>query len=128
MHDAKIVAVNVSERARDANRFTNQRAEMWWNMRTLLQPQSDGAQQVKLEIDQRTQAQMSAPQYASDSSGRIKIESKADMKRRGVGSPDRAEAILLALYDPPGSTQPDGIAPLSFTQSNAWNDTSGMSY
>lgn len=121
MHNAQIVAVNVAERARDANRFTNQRAEMWWNMRTLLQPQTDGAQQVRLDVEQRALAQMTNPQYLSDSSGRIKIESKADMKKRGVGSPDRAEAILLAFYDPPGSVSIAGIAPLSFTQSNGWN-------
>jgi hypothetical protein len=120
MHSAKIVAVNVAEKARDSNRFTNQRAEMWWNARTLLQPQGDGSQQVKIIADQRTMAQMAGPQYLSDSSGRIKIESKAYMKRRGVGSPDRAEAMLLALYDPPGSTSIDGIAPLSFTQPNQW--------
>ena len=120
MHNAKIVAVNVAEKARDSNRFSNQRAEMWWNARTLLQPQTDGQQQVMVTCDQKTQAQLSGPQYLSDSSGRIKIESKADMKRRGVGSPDRAEAILLSLYDPPGSMSIDGIAPLSFGQSNDW--------
>ena len=42
------------------------------------------------------------------------------MKRRGVGSPDRAEAILLALYDPPGTATVEGIAPISFQQSNQW--------
>jgi hypothetical protein len=120
MHHAKIVGVNVAEKARDSNRFTNQRAEMWWNARTLLQPQTDGQQQVTIAVDQKTLAQLSGPQYMSDSSGRIKIESKVDMKRRGVGSPDRAEAILLSLYDPPGSAQVDGIAPLSFTQTNDW--------
>jgi hypothetical protein len=58
--------------------------------------------------------------YASDSSGRIKIESKVDIKRRGITSPDRAEAILLALYEPRKSGMPSGTLPVSLTQENRW--------
>jgi Tfp pilus assembly protein PilW len=119
-HNSKIVAVNVAERARDSNRFMNQRAEMWWNARNLLQPKNEGMQDVRLDIDHRCAAQMTGPTYASDSSGRIKIESKADMKRRGIPSPDRAEAILLCLYNPPGSTSFDMASPISIVQDNKW--------
>ena len=120
LHSADIIAVNVSEKARDSTRFTNQRAEMWWNGRTLLQPSPEGEQTVRIDADQRTLAQLSGPMYASDSSGRIKIESKVDIKRRGITSPDRAEAILLALYEPRKSGMPNGILPLSITQENRW--------
>ena len=120
LHNADIVAVNVAERARESTRFTNQRAEMWWNGRTLLQPTADGSQVVKIDADHRTLAQLSGPMYASDSSGRIKIESKMDIKRRGITSPDRAEAILLALYEPKKTGLPQGILPFSLTQSNDW--------
>jgi hypothetical protein len=40
------------------------------------------------------------------------------MKKRGVHSPDRAEAILLALYENKKVVQ--AISPLSFTQTNPW--------
>jgi len=120
-HGAKIIAVNVAERARDHNRLANQRAEMWWNGRSLLQPKPDGTQDVRLDVDHRTNAQMTGPTYSSDSAGRIKIESKAEMKRRGIPSPDRAEAVLLAIYDPPGSTSPDAVMPISFKQGNEWD-------
>lgn len=120
-HNSKIVAVNVAERARDHNRMANQRAEMWWNARQLLQPKPDGTQDIRLDIDHRANAQMTGPTYSSDSSGRIKIESKAEMKRRGIPSPDRAEAVLLALYDPPGSMSPDIAMPVSFKQGNDWD-------
>ena len=120
LHNAEIIAVNVSEKARESTRFTNQRAEMWWNGRTLLQPTPDGSQTIRVDADQRTLAQLSGPMYASDSSGRIKIESKADIKRRGISSPDRAEAILLALYEPKKSGMPQGTLPLSLTQPNDW--------
>lgn len=123
-HGAEIVGVNVAERARDAKKFNSQRAEMWWNGRNLLQPQ-EGRQDVALDVDRRTLAQLSAPTYRSDSSGRILIESKQEMKRRGVNSPDRAEALLLALFEPPGQYVPT-VAPLGFNKRNDF-DLGGLS-
>ena len=125
MHQSNIIGVNVAERARDSGKFSNQRSEMWWNMRNLLQPQvrTEGAeptQDIHINIDRRSMAQLSAPLYKSDSSGRIKIESKIDMKRRGMNSPDRAEAVLLAMYEPPNSGDFMVVAPMSIGQSNQW--------
>jgi hypothetical protein len=94
---AQIIGVNVAEKPKDQTKFKNQRAEMWWNARTLLQPR-DERQELRLEVDRSVLAQLAGPTFKSDSSGRIQIESKADMKKRGVHSPDRAEAILLAIY------------------------------
>ena len=118
-HNADIVAVNVAERAYDNNKFANQRAEMWWNMRTLLQPDEEGRQELSLAVGKKEVAQLTAPTYRSNSSGRIQIEAKADMKRRGVSSPDRAEALLLALFEPP-SKEPMLAPPLSITQTSGW--------
>jgi hypothetical protein len=94
---------------------------MWWNGRTLIQPAPDGLQTVRLDIDQRALAQLSGPQYHANSSGRIVIEAKKDMKKRGVSSPDRAEAILLALFEPPGKRKGKIEMPLSLDQSNPWS-------
>jgi hypothetical protein len=118
-HQADIVAVNVAERAFDNVKFANQRAEMWWNLRTLLQPDDEGRQEASLNVDRRTVAQLSAPLYRANSGGRIQIESKDEMKRRGVTSPDRAEAILLSLFEPPRHNIV--IAPaLSITKQSDW--------
>lgn len=114
---AQIVGVNVAERPKDQSKFKNQRAEMWWNARSLVQPR-DGKQDLFLDVDRSVLAQLSSPTYHSDSSGRIQIESKAEMKRRGVSSPDRAEALLLALYD--NKSALPTIAPVSFGQVNQW--------
>jgi len=119
-HSAEIIGVNVAERAADTVRFTSQRGELWWLGRQLLQPDNDGFQQVRLDIDSRTQAQLSAPMYTSDSGGRIQIESKKDLKRRNVGSPDRAEALLLAFYEPPNKRTVMNVAPISVGQGNNW--------
>jgi hypothetical protein len=121
LHSAKIVGVNVSERAFEAGKFRNQRAEMWWNGRVLCQPDSDGRQVVRLDVDRKVLLQMALPDYLSDSSGRIKIISKADLRRTGRGSPDRAEAILLALYDPRGSDSAPLVTPIGIPQANVWD-------
>jgi hypothetical protein len=114
---AIVVGVNVAERPKDQAKFKNQRAEMWWNTRAMLQPK-DEKQEIRLDVDRPVLAQLAGPTFKSDSSGRIQIESKVDMKKRGVHSPDRAEAILLALYE--NKTVHAPISPLSFTQSNPW--------
>ena len=117
-HNAEIIGVNVAERPKDAMKFKNQRAEMWWNARSLLQPSPEGRQDLLLEVDRAVLSQLAGPTFFSDSSGRIQIESKADMKKRGVSSPDRAEAILLALYENKAVTVP--TVPISIGQSNQW--------
>ena len=114
---ADIIGVNVAERPKDQGKFKNQRAEMWWNARTLLQPK-DEKQELRLDVDRNTLAQLAGPTFKSDSSGRILIESKADMKKRGVHSPDRAEAILLALYE--NKVIQQVVAPISISQANPW--------
>jgi hypothetical protein len=121
-HSAVVVGVNVAERSRQADKFSNQRAEMWWNMRTLVQTDKENPDpQVKLDLDQKVLAQLSAPIYKSDSAGRILIESKKDMKRRGLGSPDRAEAVLLALYEPKARIIPN-VSPISIEGVNDWGN------
>jgi hypothetical protein len=128
-HSSEIVPVNVAERASSAERFYNQRAEMWWNARTLFQPREvDGVtqQDVRLDVDRRTIAQLTGPMYASDSAGRITIEKKSELKRRGVPSPDRAEAVLLALFEPPNRSVVPEFSPVSLTKNNEF-DWSKMS-
>lgn len=118
-HKGQIVPINVAERAMDESKFKNTRAEMWWNGRTLCQP-IEGKQSVQLNIDRQTLTQLSGPIFKSDSSGRIQIESKLNMKQRGVHSPDRAEAVLLALYEPKKIVDITPEMPLSFGQVNPW--------
>ena len=99
---AEIVPVNVAEKARDEQKFVNKRAELWWNLRTMIQPAEnrEPATPLWLDLTSIELAQLNGPGYSNDSHGRIQIESKKAMKNRGVHSPDRAESILLAIYEP----------------------------
>lgn len=120
-HDSDIIGVKVSRTAQDGDRFANQRAEMWWTGRELLMPEPDtGRQSVRLDVDRRTLAQLATPKYRSDSSGRIAIEKKDDIKKRGGHSPDRAEAVLLALYEPPARNLAPAVLPIGVGQANPW--------
>ena len=56
-----------------------------------------------------TLAQLGAP-HAGYTAGKHKIESKEKMRRRGVPSPDEAEAALLAVYEPTPPRRPATIS------------------
>jgi hypothetical protein len=105
-HQAQIVGVMVSEspRTEDAAavmRPYRKRDEMWLAGRFQMQPDpSTGFGRIRLRIDHKAKVQMSTPLYDNNSGGYIVVESKKGMKKRGLQSPDRAEAALLALYEP----------------------------
>lgn len=51
-----------------------------------------------LPNDNELVAQLSTRKYWITSKGKIKIEQKEDMKKRGLSSPDRADAVVLSCY------------------------------
>lgn len=79
----------------------NKGAECWVRMRDWLgTPESGGT----IPHDDRVlHAQLESRQYSYDAQMRIVLESKDDMERRGVGSPDRADAVALTFAQPIGS-------------------------
>lgn len=116
----EVVGVMVSEKARQEQRFTKQRSEIWWNFRELLaNPETDVTLPNDLFLGNRSVIkQLNGPTYATETNGRIQIEPKAKMKARTGGrqgiSPDRADAMLLAYYDSPSRRRnviPGGLFP-----------------
>jgi len=94
------VGVNVGESCRtteDKKRFVNLRAKFYWGLRTRFQ---SGTVAIDRR-DHRLAAQLSNMRWWPDSAGRIVIESKIDMKKRGLASPDRADTLMLAAADVP---------------------------
>jgi hypothetical protein len=105
LHTAQIVDVDVAEGTYrpDADltmKPNRKRDEMWLTMRELLQPSQDGAGALRLKIESRAKGQLSAPTYSTTSGGKTVVESKKSMRARGMNSPDQAEALLLAFYEP----------------------------
>lgn len=77
-------------------RFTNQKAR---NYQTL----ADAFERDEVEglVDDVTIGQLAGILYEVDPKGRIMIEPKKRAAARGVASPDRAEALMLALGEVP---------------------------
>src|SRR5271166_2435002 len=49
--------------------------------------------------DELAISQLASIKWKSNLRGLTQIESKDDLKKRGIGSPDRAEAVMLAFAD-----------------------------
>lgn len=68
---------------------------MWGTVREALRTQS-----LKLWPDDKQISQLSNRRYIVNSAGKIELEKKEAMKKRGLSSPDMGDALALALYDP----------------------------
>lgn len=93
-HDVR--GVNFGSRSdyqRTGERAANKRAEMWLSARAWLERGS-------LPDDQLLSAELSAPMYRYDANNAIILERKEDMKKRGVPSPDIADAFALTFAYP----------------------------
>jgi len=84
--------INVGEAAAASDRYMRLRDELWFRGRAWLQ---DGAS--ILPRDNALKAELVSVTYAMTPTGKIKVESKEDMRRRGLRSPDLADAFLLTL-------------------------------
>ncbi|MEU6103038.1 hypothetical protein [Streptomyces flaveolus] len=77
------------------------RDEMWLATRALLQPDpGTGVGRLRLRTDRNAAIQLTTPKLQYNRGGHTVIESKKAMRARGMKSPDRAEAVLLAVYEP----------------------------
>ena len=89
-----VFSVNFGQEALDKKRFVNKRAEMWGLMNEWMQTTVSIPDEDKLEID------LCGLQYSYDSSGRLKLESKEDAKKRGISSPDDGDSLALTFAMP----------------------------
>ena len=97
--------VNVSESPALGETYKNLRAELWFKAREwfmgrdvtipVLGPDHSPAERESME---RLIEELAAVRFkVADSSGKILAESKADMKKRGMKSPDGADALILTF-------------------------------
>jgi len=88
-----VTAINFGETANEPGRFFNRRAEMWGLMREWL---SGGS----IPDDDILAGDLVGPAFKYDSDDRLKLESKDDMRKRQVPSPDSADALGLTFAMP----------------------------
>jgi hypothetical protein len=91
--DLNVVPFAAGEAARNSKRFKNKRAEAFWTFREL-------CDQGVIDLDPEDEIllnQLGSIKWDVDSSGRIFVESKEDMAKRGLPSPDRADAAVMSI-------------------------------
>lgn len=86
-----VTGINVGESPSSEDLYMRLRDELWFRGRKWFQGRD------VVFNDEATIAELCQPTYDFHSNGRIVVESKKDMKKRGVKSPNRADAFLLTL-------------------------------
>ena len=88
-----VVPVNFQQKAKDSNHYANAITEMWYET-------AGKIDEISCPEDIRLQAELvNRKRLPLDKQGRLVIESKAEYKKRGFRSPDKADAFLLTFYN-----------------------------
>jgi hypothetical protein len=97
-------ARGLDERGREVPAFVNRRAEIWAEMKRAL------ADRFSLPDNDALQGDLASVGFSYRSDGALVLESKADLRKRGVNSPDLADACALCFCEN------DGFVRSSFNQ------------
>jgi hypothetical protein len=89
----KIKGINFGNKSKNPIMYGNMRAQMWGDMREWLKTAS-------IPNDRFLKTDLISPMMKPDSRGTIFLESKKDMKSRGLASPDAADAIAVTFAFP----------------------------
>lgn len=106
-----IHAVEFGGSAKDPGKYLNVRAEMYWEARLRSKDRGWWLGAVDTErpgavplVDERTIADLTEARWFENKRGLIQIEAKDEIRKRLGRSPDDADALVLAFYDPPEDT------------------------
>lgn len=92
--------------------FANLKAQAWWDVARRLKNTKDAIDNgtvynpsdlisissgIGADYLEQLKNELSTPRQDRDNTGRVKVESKADLKKRGIDSPNVADAAIMAL-------------------------------
>ena len=86
------VGINTAEAPGTKGTYANLRAELWFKVKAWLE-----ARDVKMPKDDNLVAELVSPKYKFTSSGKLQVEAKEQMRKRGLASPDLADALCLTM-------------------------------
>jgi intein/homing endonuclease len=89
-----VEGVNVARSANDKEKFKNLRAELWSDMRDWFYSELP----VQIPDEDELHGELCSLGFKENSSGQIQIESKDDLRSRGMPSPDGADALSLSFF------------------------------
>jgi phage terminase large subunit len=84
--------INVAESPALGGTYRNLKAELWYRARAWLE-----ARDCKMAKDEVLIAELATVRYSFTSNGKIQIEGKDEIRRRGLPSPDKADAFVLTF-------------------------------
>ena len=93
----RIVVVNFGTKAGNDEAYSNKRAEMYGELRKWL---ADEDERPSIPDDEALHADLTAASYSYDSKTRVKLEKKAEIKKRFLRSPDGADALAMTFSFP----------------------------
>jgi hypothetical protein len=102
--------VNFGSKSKNPMMYGNKRAEMWGEMRNWLKTAS-------IPSDRILKTDLISPIMKPDSKGTIFLESKKDMRARGLASPDAADAICVTFAFPVANREVKEIKRRNYSQS-----------
>lgn len=91
----KIYPCNAGSKPYDAIKYYNKRSELWGELKRWLEDEP-----CSIPDSDTLHADLCGLKYKVDSNSRLRIESKEDAKKRGVRSPDEADALCLTFALP----------------------------
>lgn len=99
-----VIDVSFGGAATDKNRYANKVTEMWADMAGWLEGGS-------IPDDAQLEADLTGREYDHDKFDRLKLESKDDMKARGLASPDEADCLAMTFAYPVAQRRIAGSGP-----------------
>lgn len=89
-----VIGINFGGKATQDTRYANKRAEMWDMCREAIETGT------ALPNDPELKSDLVSVTYSFDSANRMRLESKEDMKKRGLQSPDIGDGLVLTWAQP----------------------------
>lgn len=111
-----IRGINFGQAPDDTTRYGNKRAEMYDRMKRWLNKIP-----CKIPNDEVLKCELTSIGYFENSSGKLMLEKKSDMRRRGVPSPDKADAFCLTFAENVTHNSICNIDPYIYTPDTSWN-------
>ena len=102
------------DKIKNIDMFSNLKAQAWWNISDRIKYTYNAVNGKYDTINEdmiisicsslkdidSLMIELSTPRRDFDNSGRVKVESKKDLAKRSIDSPNKADAFIMCLYEP----------------------------
>ena len=91
-----VYAFNSGHRAFSPGSFSNRRSELWWHIRERFERERLWLSTSDIQVGSLVK-DLTAPEYRVAATGRLQVETKEDLLKRNVPSPDYADALVMCF-------------------------------